>query len=198
MIKEFKKSIGYICPHCSSIAVRSINIFDFSETSPSELLCLNKNCSKPAVTVNSKKDKYSISVHCPICDEKHIFSIRKIAFWNNDFFVFHCPEAGFGILFIGSAKRIHEEIANQEKIMNELEEDLGIDEELSIIFEAVEHINALAKNDKIFCSCGSRNIAIEIDNDFITLFCRDCNTKRKIKTDKASLEDLLKMSTIVL
>ena len=198
MIKEFKKSIGYICPRCSSITVRGINLFDFSGNGASELLCANGKCAHAAVTVLPKKDKYAISVNCPICDEKHIYNIRKITLWHNDFFVLHCPESGFGILFIGAEKRIRDEIADQESLINELEEDFTVGEELSVIFEAVEHINQLAKNDNIFCSCGSRNIAIEIDNDYITLFCRDCNAKKKISTDKEALEDLLKMSTIVL
>ena len=198
MIKEFKKSIGYICPHCSSITVRGINLFDFSGNGTSELLCANGKCAYPIVTVLPKKDKYAITAHCPICDEKHLYNIRKITFWHKDFFVLHCPESGFGVLFIGSEKQIHDEIAEQERLISSLEGDYAVSEDLSIIFEAVEHINALAKEEKISCSCGSRNIAIEIDNDFITLFCRDCGAKEKIETSRESLEKLLKISTIVL
>lgn len=198
MIKEFKKSIGYICPCCSTITVRNINIFDFSESACAEFPCTNSMCKSPSIRVSSKKDKYAISVHCPICDEIHLYNIRKITLWHNDFFVLRCPESGFGVLFIGSDKRIRNEIADQESLIGELEEDFTVGEELSIIFESVEHINSLAKSDKIFCTCGSHNIAIEIDNNFITLYCRDCKAKREIKTDAASLEELLKMSTIVL
>lgn len=198
MIKEFKKSIGYICPCCSAITVRDINLFDFSGSTAAEFLCTNSMCVHTNVRVSQKKDKYAISVHCPICDDTHIYNIRKITMWHNDFFVLRCPESGFGVLFIGSDKRIRDEIADQESVINELEEDFTVSEELSIIFEAVEHINELAKGDKISCSCGSRNIAIEIDNDFITLYCRDCMSERKIRTDASSLEELLKMSTIVL
>lgn len=198
MIKEFKKSIGYICPCCSTITVRGVNLFDFSENSGTDFLCANSMCKNPNVRVSSKKDRYAFSVDCPICGETHLYNIRKIAFWHNDFFVLTCSESGFGILFIGDDAKIRGEIAEQEKLINELEDDFKVSEELSVIFEAVEHINELAKNNSISCSCGSRNIAIEIDNDFITLFCRDCGLERKIKTDKASLEELLKMSTIVL
>lgn len=198
MIKEFKKSIGYICPYCSTITIRNINLFDFSGSSSAEFLCSNGVCSRKNVSIFPKKDKYVISVDCPICGETHIYNIRKITFWHNDFFVLSCSESGFVVLFIGAEEKIKSEIAEQEKLINELEEDFTVSEELSIIFEAVEHINELAKNESISCSCGSRNIAIEIDNDFITLFCRDCGLKRKLRTDKASLEELLKMSTIVL
>lgn len=198
MIKEFKTSIGYICPHCSTITVRDINLFDFSGNDACELPCANPMCTQHPVAISAKKDKYAISVHCPICDEQHLYNIRKIAFWQKDFFVLHCTESGFGVLFVGDDQKIRAEIKEQEKLLNELEEDYAVSEELSIIFEAVEHINALARSDSIFCSCGSRNIAIEIYNDRITLFCRDCNLKKEIKTDRKSLEDLLKSSTIVL
>lgn len=198
MIKEFKKSIGYICPHCSTITVRDINLFDFSGNTACELPCASPLCSHSPVTISAKKDKYAVSVHCPICDETHLYNIRKITFWQKDFFVLHCAESGFGVLFIGDDQKIRAEIKEQERLINELEEDFAVSEELSVIFEAVEHINALARSDSIFCSCGSRNIAIEIYNDRITLFCRDCNVKKEIKTDRASLEDLLKSSTIVL
>ena len=198
MIKEFKKSIGYICPNCSSITVRGINLFDFSGNGATELLCANGKCAYPVVTVLPKKDKYAITVHCPICDEKHLYNIRKISFWHRDFFALNCPESGFGVIFIGSERKIHNEIAEQERIISSLEEDYGVSEDLSIIFEAVEHINALAKDGKISCACGGRNIAIEIDNDFITLFCRGCGAKEKIETSRDSLENLLKISTIVL
>ena len=198
MIKEFKKSVGYICPHCSTITVRDVNLFDFSGNTACELPCASLVCTHRPVTISAKKDKYAISIHCPICDEKHLYNIRKITFWQKDFLVLHCTESGFGVLFIGDDQKIRAEIKEQERLINELEEDFAVSEELSIIFEAVEHINALARSDSIFCSCGSRNIAIEIYNDRITLLCRDCNLKKEIKTDKKSLEDLLKSSTIVL
>lgn len=198
MIKEFKKFIGYICPYCSTITVRDINLFDFSGSGNTEFLCTNKSCKHLNISVSSKKDKYAITVHCPICGGAHLYNIRKITLWHNDFFVLRCPESGFGILFIGSSQRIRDEIADQESLINELEDDFQVGEELSLIFEAVEHINSLAKDNNIFCSCGSHNIAIEIDNDFITLFCRECNAKKMIKTDAEALEELLKTSTIVL
>lgn len=198
MIKEFKKSVGYVCPDCSTISVQSVNLFDFSGSGTAELFCANPTCRHRLISFLTKKDKYAISVHCPVCEEIHTYKISKIAFWHNDFFVFHCPESGFGVLFIGDGEKIREEIKEQEKFISEIEENFTVGEELSVIFEAVEHINALAKKDNIFCSCGSRNIAIEIDNDCITLLCRDCNKKKEIKTDKESLEDLLKLSTIVL
>ena len=94
--------------------------------------------------------------------------------------------------------KIRAEIDTQEKMLSELEEEFNIGNELSLIFEAVDHINKLAKNQSISCSCSGQNIAIEIDNDFITLFCRDCGKEKKIPTSPESLEQLLNASSILL
>jgi len=199
MIKEFNKSIGYICPYCSTISVKDVNLFCFSTNSTATFYCNNDTCNQASVDVISKKDKYSITVNCPICGEPHHFNIRKITFWKSEFFVLHCPETGFGILFIGTNERIREEINKQEQLLSKFDEDdVTIGDELSNIFETVEHINEIAKQDGIYCSCTSRNIGIEIDNDKITLTCRDCGKQKYIKTDYESLKALLEASTIVL
>ncbi len=199
MIKEFKKSIGYICPFCSTIVTKDVNLFDFSGQNASPFLCSKDDCRALSVSITPKKDKYSITVNCPICGEPHIFNIKKVTFWKSDFFVLHCPETGFGILFIGSSERIRSEINRQEELIAEFEsEDVTIGDELSNIFDTVEHINELSKKDAIYCSCGSRNIAIEIDNDGITLSCKDCGKSKCVKTDMESLQTLLNASTIVL
>lgn len=199
MIKEFNKSIGYICPYCSTISVKNVNLFCFSGNSTAKFYCSNSACSREAVGILPKKDKYSITVDCPICGEPHNFNITKITFWKSDFFVLHCPETGFGILFIGSDERIKAEINRQEQLLSKFDEDdVTIGDELSNIFETVEHINEIAKQDGIYCSCGSRNIGIEIDNDKITLTCRDCGKEKHIMTDYNSLKALLDASTIVL
>lgn len=199
MIKEFKKAIGYICPFCSTITAKEVNLFCFSDSSPTEFGCSNSVCSQIAVTIQPKKDKYSITVDCPICGEPHHFNIRKVTFWESEFFVLHCPETGFGILFIGTDERIKAEISQQEQLLSKFDDDeVTIGDELSNIFETVEHINEICKNDGIYCSCGSRNIGIEIDNDKITLTCRDCGKEKYVLTDFESLKKLLDASTIVL
>lgn len=199
MIKEFKKAIGYICPFCSTITLKQVNLFCFSGNNSSEFACSNSACSQVAVTVLPKKDKYSITVDCPICGEPHHFNIRKVTFWESEFFVLHCPETGFGILFIGSDERIRAEINRQEQLLSKFDDDdVTIGSELSNIFETVEHINEICKTGGIYCSCGSRNIGIEIDNDKITLTCRDCGREKHILTDSQSLKELLDASTIVL
>lgn len=197
MIKEFKKSLGYICPGCSTISVVNKNLFDFSGTAPVPLFC-GTHCGEECVSVLPKKDKYAITINCPMCDESHIFNIRKITFWQSKFFVMHCPETGIGILFIGDHDDVKREIDEQEEMFVKMNEEFAISEELTLIFDTVERINEIAKDGNVSCSCGSSAISIEIDNEKITLRCRDCGRKKDIPATAESLESLLNASAIVL
>lgn len=199
MIKEFKKSIGYICPYCASITIRDVNLFDFSGAEGTVFCCHDGiECHEQCLKITPKKDKYSISIECPVCEEPHSFNIQKITFWQNKFFVLHCPETGVGILFIGIRDTVKEELERQEQMLIEMNDEYSITDELSIIFESVERINALAKDGNVSCSCGSRAIAIEIDNEKITLCCRECGKTMDIPATRDGLEKLLNTSTIVL
>ncbi len=196
MIKEFKKSISYICPCCSSITVRDINLFDFSGSTPTSFLC--GDCGEPCISVASKKDKYAVSVNCPTCDMPHIFNIRKITFWQNRLFILSCPESGIGILFSGTRNEVKDEIEKQEKMFMDMNDEFASAHALNLLFNTVERINELAKDGDISCSCGSSEISIEIESEKITLRCRTCFRSKEIEATEEALDNLLNTSTIVL
>ena len=199
MIKEFKKTVGYICPFCSSITICDVNLFDFSGAEGTSFVCSGgEGCGRQCVKITPKRDKYSISIECPLCDGPHIFNIQKITFWQNKFFVLHCPETGVGILFVGTREKVREDIERQEQMLIEMNDEYSIADELNVIFESVERINNLAKDGNVSCSCGSRAIAIEIDNEKITLLCRECGKTMDIPATHEGLNKLLKASTLVL
>ena len=197
MIKEFKRSLGYICPGCSSTAIVEKNLFDFSGTTPVTLSC-HDACREDCVVITPKKDKYQILINCPMCDEAHLFNIKKITFWQSKFFVLHCPETGIGILFLGEYDMVKKELFEQEEMFVKLSEECDVTRELTVIFEIVERINEFAKEEKVSCSCGSHAISIEIDNEKITLKCRECGKVKNISSSEESLDALLNASAIVL
>lgn len=127
-----------------------------------------------------------------------MFNIKKITFWQSSFFVLHCPETGIGILFLGNHDSVKKELYEQEQMFVKLSNECDVTRELTMIFEIVERINDFAKEEKVTCSCGSHAISIEIDNEKITLKCRDCGKIKDIPSSEESLENLLNASAIVL
>lgn len=197
MIKELKKHVGYICPYCSSITIKPVNIFDLSGAH-TELACSDKHCGDTCLSITTKKDKYTISVDCPICDGTHTFNIQKHTFWSNRFFKMKCPETAFGILFVGTEDEVKTEIELQEEILTELNDDIPFGDEFGILYGEFERISELASSNNISCKCGSRTIAIEINEENVTLACRECGRKLEIPATHEALDELLNTSAIVL
>ncbi|MDD6214329.1 MAG: hypothetical protein PUB42_04015 [Firmicutes bacterium] len=198
MIKEFKKTLAYICPFCSIINYKDVSLFDFSDSKPAVFACKGVSCRDDCITVAQKKDKYSITVTCPVCDGYHTFNISKIHFWQSPFLALHCPETGIGIFFAGDKARVQHEIEQQEELFAQFQDEYTIGDELNTIFEIVERINTLANEGNVTCSCGSKMISIEIDNEKITLRCRTCDKTKEIPANADSLDMLLNTSAIVL
>ena len=200
MIKEFKTSIAYVCPYCSSITVKDLNIFHLSAEEPNGYFCDDEtSCGAVCASIEPKKNTYQIIISCPICEDNHTFYINKVRFWQGGKpIILNCPETGLGILFIGNHEEIYTLVENQENSILQETGAYSVPEELDIIFRMVEQINSLSKNELIYCSCNSHSISIGIDSDTILLSCRDCGRTKKISTNSDELDKLLNASAIVL
>ena len=200
MIKEFNTSISYVCPFCSSITIKDINVFSLASIKPNPFFCEDETgCGAVCVSILPKRNTYEISVSCPICEDTHTFNIGKTRFWNQDKpLVLNCPEAGLGIIFIGNHSEIYSLIMEQESSIMQEAEGFAPVHRIDIIFQIIEQINNLSLNEQIHCSCGSRHISIGIDTDNVMLACRDCGRSKTISPSADELEKLLKASAIVL
>lgn len=199
MIREFKKTIGYICPSCALINIKTINLFDLSGKGKTEFCCDAENgCHAPCFSITPKNDKYAISVDCISCGGCHIFNIKKITFWQSSFFMFACPEAGDGVLFLGDEDKVRTAIEEQEAEILPPGKLPPLPAQVLLLFEAIEHLSNLSNESKVSCCCGSHDINIELRNEGIVLCCRDCGITKIIPDDEEVLKQLLNTSAIVL
>ncbi len=200
MISDFSQSILYYCPNCSAVSERRITAFQFPKNKAVEISCTNDMCSIPVITVKSIKDKYKISIVCPICSETHSFTISSKTLWNKEFFILNCNNTGMGILFVGkNSEKLSSEYQAQIDMVSGLmaEEDFDEDE-LDLLFEIFERINELARKESISCSCGSSNIAIQLNADSISLTCKNCDNEINFDIDSELLDKLLSTNHFII
>lgn len=200
MIKGFSTSISYVCPYCSSITVKDLNIFSLSSEAPNPQFCEDETgCGAMCVSIKPKKNTYEIIINCPVCEDRHSFNINKVRFWKKDKnIVLKCPESGIGILFIGDHDEIFRLITQQESSILLESGAYSIPDELNVVFQLVEQINNLSKKNLVRCSCGSHAISVGIDQGEILLNCRECGNIKSIPTTEEQLNQLLNASAIVL
>ena len=200
MIKEFNTSIAYVCPYCSSITVKDLTVFNLSSDDRNSYFCTEETaCGAICITIRPKKSTYEIIVSCPICEDTHVYNIKKVRFWQKDKpIVLKCPETGLGVLFIGNHDAVRKLIYEQENSILQETASSDMGDDMTLLFSIVEEINNLAKKDLISCSCESHMISIGIDSESIVLSCRNCGNVTEIPVTETELTKLLKASAIVL
>ena len=193
MITDLGQMILYFCPDCSEVTVKKITAFDLPLNKEVELECVNDGCESTVLKVKAIKDKYRITIECPVCSQMHTFTITSKTMWTRDFYMLACPVTGFGIFFVGKDKeRLLEEYNAQNDIAAGIiaQEDFEEDE-LDLLLEIFERLNELAKDKAIVCPCGSDDIMVKLDTSGIVLYCKDCEYEAMYEMTEEFLEELL-------
>ncbi len=199
MITNLTTSMLYICPECSTTSLRTISAFEVKKDGLS-LYCSNKKCCFDNILISHSKDKYRISIDCPICGDEHIFTLSPKTVFNKDFLILNCPQSGFGILFMGKdSERLREECSAQAEIIAGIiaANDETYDE-LDILFEIIELINQYANNHKIHCNCDEEDITIGINTNSVTLTCRNCKKSITLNANPEILSLLTESDGVII
>lgn len=195
MISDLKKCVGYICPSCSAVAVKNVNVFDFSKGKPYTLKC---ECGTPCLQMQMQQDKYRIAVNCLICGSAHTFFMKPSAFWNQELFIYECPESGIEIYFSGRDSEIAAAAREQDMMFREYAKDsdtIGLND---VLYEMMGMLRTLTDNGHLYCACGSRDIGAAFDNSYLTLVCRECGANKPIHISPEGAEVLRNTPAIIL
>lgn len=202
MILELKRVVAYICPICSDIMMKTLDIFSFSGDNIFTLSCSNKLCHTACINILQKKDKYKINISCPICGENHTFIIKKSVFWTKRFFSLKCPVSGIQAFFIGEKDLVENAVNEHIKFISEIQDSSdgfdAEDDELSILYELADCIRDLAEDNMVYCTCGCNHITATLDDTKLLLSCDDCNSEKLFFPTEDCLLMLLNAKAIVL
>ncbi|MCX7714908.1 MAG: hypothetical protein N2171_04180 [Clostridia bacterium] len=198
MLLDYTKDVAYICPECAQINIKRLNIFQFSGNRETVLECSN-SCGHVCVTIKPFKAQYKIEAKCPICGGRHLFDIKKAVFWNSPFLSFKCPASGFDIYFLGNNKNVVAAVKEQEALFEELSEmtEKVIDEK-NLLEHMFGWIENMSNTGRMYCSCGSRDISMDMKKDSIVLRCRSCGASKVMYPVDECVTFLINAKSIVL
>lgn len=174
-INNTQRYIAYICPACDTVNKSDVSIFTFSGKKPINLLCESKGCSERCAEISTAKDKLEISVECPVCGHTHSYKLLITSFLSRNIMVFSCPESGIGIFFCGTKDAVEHAISDTCKTLADFKEEfLDVEDEIHIIYDIVDLVYTMIRNENIVCSCGCTDIFSDITDEGIELLCEDC------------------------
>ena len=184
MIIDFNRTIAYRCASCGEITFATFSLFELSGGKGLSVQC---SCSKSSLKIMPEnKSTYSINIKCLICDDNHKFMLPFQTLAKKDCTTFMCPNVAVGLVFIGHDKAVRKNVMSNEEYINEVITACGLDHTGKngvTMLKALDKIQELSDNEKLYCECGSNLIDVEIHQDNLILECCLCGATLSISAD---------------
>ena len=179
------------------------------------MLKLKCPCGGSAMTIKrTNDDKIRLAVPCMVCRRDHDFVISKELFFKNELFELPCSLSGFSLCFIGNGDDVSAAIdrADDElrKVLNEAgAESIDIFKEqpkqveeipVSQVYDIVRFIlKELEEENAIRCNCTEGDYDIELFDDSVCVYCKNCGAKKFISTASlAEAQAFLEIDELIL
>ncbi|MBQ4556409.1 MAG: hypothetical protein IJA60_02015 [Clostridia bacterium] len=198
IVKPNETTVAYRCPDCGCGIKSIVGIFSLS----AEMLKLKCPCGGSSMTIKrTNDDKIRLSVPCMVCRRDHDFVISKDLFFKNELFELPCSLSGFSLAFIGNSDDVSAAIDRADEELRKVLTEAGaanIDifkeqkkqiEEIpdAQVYDIVRFIvKELEDENAIRCNCSEGDYDIELFDDSVCVYCKNCGAKQYISTSSLS------------
>jgi hypothetical protein len=207
MIVTTTTALALRCPNCGKIQYRALSLFSFSAQKKVHLAC---ECGQSLLMVSAKDQKtFYLQMDCLMCESKHLYHYSLKELWSSQIINLCCEETGLDVGFIGPREEVKKCIANQERSLKDMAEDLGFSDYFNnpeVMYEILDCLHKIAESGNLTCQCGNLQIEVEIFAERIELRCSSCGavgvieaeTTEDMEAIKNTLEITLKPGSLLL
>ncbi len=198
VVKPNETTVAYRCPDCGSGVKSIVGIFSLS----ANMLKLKCPCGSSSMTIKHTGDgKIRLSVPCLVCRRDHDYVISKELFFKNELFELPCSLSGFSLCFIGNSESVSSALQNADEELRKVLGEAGAEsldifkeqkkqlEELpdAQVYDIVRFIvKELEAENAISCNCREGDYDIELFDDCVCVYCKNCGAKQLVSTSSLS------------
>ena len=201
MLVDLKRTVAYVCPFCSNISSKILSVFNFSGTDGIQLICPTHGCHEVCVYITQKNNRYKIDIECPLCGERHSYSISRESFWHKSIITYKCPVAGIDIFFAGEEAEVERRLNDSTDMYSDIIGDSAPEEDeetFNLLYAIIDRLHKLHERHRISCVCGHEEIDFNIVNGNVILTCTRCKKAKVIETSEDALTRLLNAHAVVI
>lgn len=182
-------AVALRCPVCGKIQYGDLSLFAVAASKSLQFSC---ECGEPILSISTRDGKsYTLQLECLMCEGRHLWHYSRREIWSNRLLRLVCEDTGLEVGFIGPLGQIKKSVRQQERSLSQLAEDIGLAdyfENPQVVYEILECLQQLAGSGKLTCTCGNRQIEVNLFPERVELRCSSCGAVAVLST--GSGEDL--------
>lgn len=167
------------CPKCGKVEFHNISLFNFSGKRELRIQCV---CGVEKFALGFKEGRFVINFSCALCDAPHVAYFSKKEFLSDWVKTLICPQTHQETGWIGPEDDVRQQAEAERNGSGEktgaarILEQAGRDffQDPDIMVRVLEAVHAAAEGGRLACSCGQRNLRMDIFRDRLELDCADC------------------------
>lgn len=188
-------SFAIRCPQCGRLEPTTLSRFAFSRDNQVRVAC---SCGSHKVTVGVKQGQVALQIPCYLCDGLHFLYYTPQRFWNSELKPVFCSETDLQLGVFGHEGEVDLYARTGGSELDRLLEDEAFGEyfdEPDIMYQALSRVHTMAEEGRLTCTCGNRQIAVDIYPERLELTCSSCGRRKTVLAGRQ--EDLEALDRMV-
>lgn len=174
MLIHTQATLALHCPNCGKMVSQNLSRFRFQGNERINITC---ECGTVCASVWQKGgDIFWLETDCVMCDSKHITTYKARDFWNNFLINIDCEYTGIEIGYLGPRDIVTKKIKKAGPLNTG--KDISVYDRYFVdpktMSQVLEILRERTRDNRIICSCGKDELALEIFPDRIELSCSAC------------------------
>ena len=196
MLENAKRTIGFFCPKCRQAVLVEKSAFELAAAS-SAVSC---PCGGSQVQTQLTEQQVQLAVPCLFCEGTHTFSCSTRGFLKEKIVAFSCGLSGLDCCYVGEEGAVYGAMHRLQETVDTLESQAGqsgmfLNE--MVMEEILEEIRDIGQREGISCTCGSREVSLNINYSSVEITCAKCGGQLKVSAaTQSDLDDLCCKSTL--
>jgi hypothetical protein len=189
-----QRSLMARCPLCGRLGFHPLSLFHLNETEPLRISC---GCGFEKLVIQTKGREITLQAPCLLCEELHSYKYNKRQMGETALLGLKCTETGQELGFFGTISAIDRLVRSRYNDLESIINNNGFEEYFSnppVMLGVLHHLQAVAKEEFLYCHCGNHQIAVNIFPEKLELQCPDCQSLYIIYAE--TREDLQAMQEV--
>lgn len=174
MLLDTNTTIVLFCPSCGGLSWHVLSLFPFNKQKKS-FIC---DCNTMVLTVEKRKDYYCFTTGCSYCETTHTHSFTRKEILSDRIHEFYCSEIEGCIGYMGPKNKLKQHVGKRQPTFADLAlefDSVGYFENPTVMLGILEKVYDLMRADEFRCTCGNKQLEIEILPDQLELICPECS-----------------------